>query len=223
MPPPTIGDATVAMDAVLKKYGPFLDPFVLAVVEKTDVNKIYRILPEDEYAPHFNSVFRNFFAAINAEALYARKNPDQPRTQNDPLTYQTILLARNATGATPVIACPAFTSPAVNVWDRVIYVNKDSGLTIGTLYHEFVHYLEHGNFYPEYYSLGGNNPKILEGVTEYLTREVHPNIRGERELGRKYQPFLDITLNRAWGSDKETLEKMIKVAFEGDMKSLPPP
>jgi hypothetical protein len=206
----TIADATVAMDAVLKKYEPHLDPFVVAAVQNMAVGKIFKILPQAQYTPYFNSVFKNFFAAINVVAL------------SDPTHKMKMIdLANNATDAAPAIACPAFTAPAVKVWDRVIYVNADANILIGTLYHEFVHFLEHGNFYPEYYALGGNNPKILEGVTEYLTREVDPNIKAERQNGGKYGTFLAETLNRAWGNPAETLTKMIKVAFQGDMSSLP--
>jgi len=205
--PLTIGDATVAMEAVLKKYGAHLDQFVLAGVQNMSVGKIFRILPQAQYTPYFNSVFKNFFAAINVVALGG--------------TRKMIDLANKATDASPAIACPAFTAPAVHVTDRVIYVNADANITIGTLYHEFVHFLEHGNFYPEYYSLGGDSPKVLEGVTEYLTREVDPNIKAERQNGGKYAGFLTETMNRAWGNPAETLAKMIKVAFQGDMSSLP--
>lgn len=207
--PLTIGDATVAMNAVLKKYESHLDQYLAAGVRKMTVGQIFRILPQAQYAPYFNSVFKNFFAAINVVALGGvRKMID--------LARQT-----QVTDTNPAIACPAFTAPAVNVTDRVIYVNSDANITIGTLYHEFVHFLEHGNFYPEYYSLGGEYPKILEGVTEYLTRQVDPNIEAERKNGQKYKAFLDVTMNRAWGSASDTLAKMIKVAFQGDMSSLP--
>ena len=205
----TLGDAKIAMDAVLKKYEAHLDPLVVAGVRNMSVGQIFRILPESQYAPNFNAVFKHFFAAINVVALGGvRKMIDLARKTQDADTN-------------PAIACPAFTAPAVHVTDRVIYVNADAGIAIGTLYHEFVHFLEHGNFYPEYYSLGGNNPKILEGVTEYLTRAVDPKIDAERTNGGKYKAFLDVTLNLKWGTPAETLTKMIKVAFQGDMSSLP--
>ena len=72
-----IGDATVAVNAVLKKYGPYLDGSVLAKVQQMPVTKIYRILPQAEYAPYFNSVFKNFFAAINVVALGGTKKNDR--------------------------------------------------------------------------------------------------------------------------------------------------
>lgn len=206
--PVNIGDATVAMNEVLTKYGPFLDPSVLSKVRQMPVGKIYRILSQAEYTPYFNSVFKNFFAAINVVALGGIK--------------KMIDLAKTATDAAPAIACPAFTAPAVNVTDRVIYVNADANISIGTLYHEFVHFLEHGNFYPEFYSLGGNNPKILEGVTEYLTREVNANVKAERMREGKYKAFLDETMNRAWDAPPfSATTRMIQVAFRGDMSSLP--
>ncbi|HEV2493229.1 MAG TPA: hypothetical protein VG204_09180 [Terriglobia bacterium] len=206
----TLNDAMTAMTAVLQKYESNLDEFVVAVVKTMPPVKIYQILPQSQYTPYFNLVFKNFFAPINVVALSA---PSQK--------MRMIHLARNATDAAPAIACPAFTAPAVNVWDRVIYVNADADIKIGTLYHEFVHFLEHGNFYPEYYSRGGDGPRILEGVTEYLTREVDPAIKTEREQGDKYGAFLRTTLERAWGNPTERLAKMIRVAFQGDISSLP--
>jgi hypothetical protein len=203
----TLADAAVAMNAVLNKYKSYLDPLVVAGVQNKSVGQMFRILPQSQYTPYFNSVFKNFFAAINVVALGGIK--------------KMIDLAHTATDASPAIACPAFTAPAVNVTDRVIYVNADSNITIGTLYHEFVHFLEHGNFYPEYYSLGGNNPKILEGVTEYLTRAVDTSIDAERKNGGKYKAFLDHTLNLNWGSDSETFTKMTEIAFQGKMSALP--
>ena len=51
-------------------------------------------------------------------------------------------------------------------------INADKENTFSTLCHEMCHYISHGNLYPEFYAMGGDNPDIVEGVTEYLTRNL---------------------------------------------------
>jgi hypothetical protein len=40
---------------------------------------------------------------------------------------------------------------------------------IGALAHEYIHFLSHTNFYPDYYMVGVDNPYRVEGVTDWLT------------------------------------------------------
>jgi hypothetical protein len=162
-----------------------------------------RILPEAQYRPHFDAYYRNFFATINTAALGGAR--------------RLIGFANAPTDAYSNFACPAFCAPANDVTRRRIYVNRDAGVTIGTLYHEFLHYLQHPRFYPEFYALGGRSPNVLEGVTEYLTRAVKPAVRLDREQGRKYQAWLD-ELMHALGLDPDDAldDQLAQLAFRGD-------
>ncbi len=66
----------------------------------------------------------------------------------------------------------AFVAADLYNFQRKIYVKKDPSLGWGTLVHEYIHYLSHPSFYPKFYSIGGANPDIVEGFTEYLTRSA---------------------------------------------------
>jgi hypothetical protein len=101
-------------------------------------------------------------------------------------------------------------------------VNQDEPITFGTLYHEFIHYLEHSNFYPEFYAMGGNNPAILEGVTEYLTRNVNERVRLDRASQGKYQDWYDQLLGSMKDGSHGEMD-IIRFAFKGqyvDLKGL---
>jgi hypothetical protein len=52
---------------------------------------------------------------------------------------------------------------------RKVYVSPLPNVTEKILAHEYVHWLSHEKFYPDYYSVGGENPHRIEGVTQWLT------------------------------------------------------
>lgn len=198
-------EASRVMEQVLNRYEQYLPGGLASTVRSMNPAKIFRILPEAEYKPYFAAVFRNFFAAVNVSALGMR----------------TLEVANSPASPYDNFACPAFCAPAVKVTDRVIYVNRDSGVTIGTLYHEFIHYLSHGNFYPEFYALGGRNPAILEGVTEYLTRRIAQPVAHDRYTQRKYQEWFADVSRAMGGNPTTTLQRLAALAFQGDMSSVP--
>jgi hypothetical protein len=181
------------------------------------------------YEIQFSHVFCKFFAATNVVAFGATKaDPHIPgATATKGGTKQLIprgwgsledklnamLTRRNCL---TVCNCPAFTSPAISVMSRKIYVNGDmTSITIGTLYHEFVHFLQHSSLYPEFYALGGANVGILEGITEFFTRRVDPAIALERSSGQKYQTYFDNITARV-GSGMQARNALIKYCFQGE-------
>jgi hypothetical protein len=116
--------------------------------------------------------------------------------------------------------CPAFCAPAVDPMQRNIYVNQDATITIGTLYHEFIHFLSHGNFYPEFYAQAGRSAIVVEGVTEYLTRAISPLVKQDRADGYKYDSqLMDVTL-KAGGDSTKTLVAFQNLAFKGDLSMI---
>ncbi len=203
---PNTLDANNAMQRVLNRYEQYLPAGLAPKVRSMNPAKIFRILPGPEYKPYFDAVFRNCFAAINVSACGG--------------TRTVIGVANSPQTVYDNFACPAFCAPAVNVTDRVIYVNRDAGVTNGTLYHEFIHYLSHPNFYPEFYALGGNSPNILEGVTEYLTRRVAQDVAHDRYLQRKYQDRFAQVARDMGGNPTTTLDSLAQLTFQGDMAVL---
>lgn len=197
--PVTDADAVRAINAVLTTYGPYLPPGVASAVRGKDPKAIIKILPAAQYRPQFDQYYRSFFAAINSKAFGIR---------------YTIDIANDESEVCGSFNCPAFCAPAVNVTDRVIYVNKDEDNTYATLCHELVHYISHPNFYPEFYSMGGENPKILEGVTEYLTRNISQDVAKERRAKKKYQAWYE-AVNTALIKGSQGDLTVIRFALQG--------
>jgi hypothetical protein len=174
--PVTDDDATRAIELVLKTYGSYLPSGVASAIRGRSARDIVKILPANEYRPIFDEYYRSFFAAINSKAFGI---------------VHTITIANADEEVCGSFNCPAFCSPAVVNTGRTIYVNKDEDTTFATVCHELCHYISHGNFYPEFYSMGGENPKILEGITEYLTRNLSREVSRERRDKQKYQAWYE--------------------------------
>jgi hypothetical protein len=64
-----------------------------------------------------------------------------------------------------------FVTASPRIKARRIHINPESQEfdPIGALVHEYIHFLSHEEFYPRYYSEGGDNPWRVEGVTDWLT------------------------------------------------------
>jgi hypothetical protein len=231
--PLTYANAESARAGVLKAFGIYLPDGLADKVRARRITDIVQILPQDQYKIQFSKVFYGFFAYTNVSAfgqvVVDTDNMNAMGTQGGTVklvgaqqggTFEdklsAILQKRRGDDALGVINCPAFTSPAVNVLDRKIYVNASLNTTsIGTLYHEFIHFLQHGNLYPELYALGGNNIGILEGITEFFTRRVDPLITQERTNGRRYQPYFDNVTNRT-GAGMPARNRLLRYCFQGE-------
>ena len=115
----------------------------------------------------------------------------------------TALLARR--NALTVCNCPAFTSPAINVLARKIYVNADlPGV-----------FLQHANLYPEFYTLGARNIGVLEGITEFFTRRTDPWINAERARGQKYQSYF-VDVSTRIGTGMQSRNALLRYCFQGE-------
>jgi hypothetical protein len=209
--PLNMGDANQALRGVLKTYGHFLPGTLEHDIRGAGAGAFVRILPQDQYRIHFNSVFSRFFAANNAQAFGLGRviAPLGGGSIQDRLN--ALMPVRNAHAAIP---CPAFCAPAVNVLQRKIYVNRDAPITIGTLYHEFIHFIQSSNFYPEFYSMGGGNPNLLEGVTEFFTRRISGAIANERAGQGKYQAHFNTIRNRIGNNGMDRMN-LIRYSFQG--------
>lgn len=69
--------------------------------------------------------------------------------------------------------CHGFTTPFGHA-QRRLFVPVNA--SIGTLVHEFVHWLQHKNAYPTFYQNDRDGAFFLEGVTEYFTRKVYDGV-----------------------------------------------
>ncbi len=161
---------------------------MLKDVASRDATTIFQFWDDADYALVFDSVYDNTFRAANA-ALFG---------------------ARVITAA----QCPGFCTPRKEQKRKMIYMAKGRGTTKGTYYHEFIHFLQHHNFYPEYYCTAGMAPFQVEGVTEYLTRDVSLAVARERRGQGKYQSHFLKT--EAWVKHaRGNLERLLKYNFQG--------
>ena len=95
-----------------------------------------------------------------------------------------------------------------------IFALTPRGPSEGTYYHEFLHFLQHYEFYPKYYVTGGMAPFQVEGFTEYLTRGVSTAVEKERGSQGKYESNYLKTDSWVKG-DARNLEKLLKYNFQG--------
>lgn len=227
----TYAQAEMARRDVLAAFNIYLPTGLADKVRARNIQDIVKILPQAQYKIHFSDVFYRFFANANVVAFgRSVDDPDKPGTGAS--EGGTVRLIRSRAGATVqdkisaflvrrddalgLCNCPAFTSPAINVLARNVYVNADMAQTsIGTLYHEFIHYLQHGNLYPEFYALGGKNIGVLEGITEFFTRRIDPAITIDRANGAKYQVYFD-DISRRIGTSMPRRNALIRYCFQGE-------
>ena len=172
---------------ILARYRDWLPKDLVTAVRQKKIEDIFLILAPDEYQRHFDAYYSHFFAAPMAALLGPGK---------------------------AISTCPAFVAPAVDNTRRKIYVKRSGATGFGTFYHEFIHYLQHFDFYPEFYCIGGRNPALLEGVTEYLTRAVRAEVRQDRARRGNYQAYFDEISSWVKG-DRERLAAIMDLNFRG--------
>ncbi len=103
--------------------------------------------------------------------------------------------------------CPGFTTPK-GLNKRMLYVQEDA--EDGTLVHEFLHWLQHPNFYPTFYITHAKGSPVLEGVTEYFTRQVYSGVDRLHHYDRYY-----FNIVRGLAGQLITEQQIAAVAFKG--------
>lgn len=145
----TYSDAQYAMNQVLAKYGAYADKGL----QTLSVYTVYQFCDPERYRLLFTQAYNSVFKYANRVLIPV------------PITHEH---------------CPAFVMPdlgeKVNS-RRIIVANRSckagAATQKGTLYHEYIHFLSHSSFYPDYYNSGDvMAPFVVEGATEYLTRNV---------------------------------------------------
>jgi len=106
----------------------------------------------------------------------------------------------------------AFVASDYRNFRRKIYVKRDPNLLWGTLVHEYIHYLTHRYFYPTCYERGGPWPDLVEGITEYLTRTIGPEVANIRTS----YPRQFLQVNSFVGGDKSKRQAVMDCCFAGE-------
>lgn len=123
----------------------------------------------------------------------------------------------------------AFVTAVDDHRDRKIHVSNEAfnGPPHKTAYddeallaHEYIHWLSHANFYPNYYRVGGANPFRVEGFTEWLMIECYPANAVNIVYVAEYQK------TAAWvAADPRNLGRLLNFIFQGvatDLSALHP-
>ena len=118
-----------------------------------------------------------------------------------------------------IATCDAFVTPNQDILERTIYIKDKPGIGSGVFFHEFIHYIQHPSFYPQFYAFGGRNPFVLEGVTEYFTREIVDWLKKKRAKEAIYEPNLAVVKSWADG-DTSRPGELLAACFQGDLDPL---
>ncbi len=96
----------------------------------------------------------------------------------------------------------------------MIYLQQGAVKSWGTYYHEAIHYLQHRDLYPVFYSTGGFAPFQVEGLTEYLTRRSDTKVNQERQTHGNYQA--EFAKTNSWiGGNILKEDKLAHLNFKG--------
>jgi hypothetical protein len=110
-----------------------------------------------------------------------------------------------------VCGVPAFTSPHPRTRRQLYISPNQASTTEKVLAHEYVHWLTHENFYPEFYKVGGHNPFRVEGITHLVTCWAGYNLY-EEPIGYVHE----VLQTDAWiKADGNNLDRMLKFLFQG--------
>jgi hypothetical protein len=109
----------------------------------------------------------------------------------------------------------AFVSPDAHD-TRKVYVSPKPNVTEKILAHEYVHWLSHTAFYPDYYGVGGENPHRVEGITQWLT-----TCCGYNQYEEPVAYTMEWLKTTGWlDADKGNAERAKKFIFQGVVSDL---
>ena len=192
--------AQTAMDAVLKQWGAEIPTELQALrAEQIFVLHSTPLTYQTSFSVMWDAAFRK---VVEAECIAARR----------PVPGAT------AAGA-QLFGFVSATSSALNR-QRRIHINPQSTdpNPINAAAHEYIHFLSHVNFYPDYYKSGGDNPFRVGGATEWLALMCFD------QYGIAYQAQLDKTF--AWiQADSGNVPRLLAFVFRGiytDLSSIHP-
>lgn len=107
-----------------------------------------------------------------------------------------------------ICGIPAFASPHPHS-RRMLYISPNDWVVEKILAHEYIHWLSHENFYPEYYKVGGQHPFQVEGITQLTTLWT-----GYDNSDRAYER--NVLQTNSWvGGDHGRMDRMLRFMFQG--------
>ncbi len=176
-------DAKTAIDEVMAAYDAYLPAELKLAVAQKPVNEIFVFCDAATYAAKFDITWYCVFKkAINS-------------------------LSTDYAAST----VPGFCSSEKDRTARKIFLQRGVCDNPCTYHHEFIHWLTHQDFYPIYYTVGGNAPFQVEGVTEYATRSINPTIARTRS-GKYEKNYLKTKswVDRSAGNRDTALTQMFQ-------------
>ncbi|MHC5057723.1 MAG: hypothetical protein ACYTKD_23885 [Planctomycetota bacterium] len=131
--------------------------------------------------------------------------------------FKTATGMTETTGAA-IAGAPAFVSPFPDNAKRKIYVSVkgiEKSFTLAQqlmiMSHEYVHWLSHSKFYPDYYKVGGLNPFRVEGITQWAT--VQCGYLSEHKSAGGYQN--EYLKTESYLKNKPTQKAALDFIFKG--------
>jgi hypothetical protein len=157
--PMTMRDAERARELVLATWGHYIP----AEVQQYTADQIFVLYTNPSY---YRAAFGVMWDAAFRRVVVRECTAQKPRNVAD-LQTQLDNIDTASTGGT----LAGFVTASRNNRQRRIHINPEAQEfdPIGALAHEYIHFLSHPNFYPDYYMEGGDNPFRIEGVTDWLT------------------------------------------------------
>mgnify|MGYP001159105628 FL=1 len=181
-------DAEAAFKQILTQFMPYIPKATFDMVKAKPISDIYEICNATKYKAMFDITWNRTFKKANA-AIFGGVD-------------------------IPASSVPAFTTDVADIASRKIYLQDGVIKSWGTYYHEAIHYLQHPDMYPTYYSTGGDAPFRMEGLTEYCTRYGSTHVAKEREKHQNYQK--NFLRTKSWiGTDLKREGDLFEVNFKG--------
>jgi hypothetical protein len=155
----TMQDAERARQLVLATWGHYIP----AEVQRYTANRIFVFYTDPSY---FRAAFGVMWDAAFQKVVVRECTARKPRTVAN-LQAQMDNIDAASTGG----SLAGFVTASRENRQRRIHINPESQEfdPIGALAHEYIHFLSHPNFYPDYYKEGGDNPFRVEGATDWIT------------------------------------------------------
>jgi hypothetical protein len=180
----TMVDARRAMQRVQAQFGAYIPAHLL----KYKAEDIFVFCDANQYKNYFSMIFEILFKKAGnyrEESLDFFQGPSRH-----------------------ICGVPAFASPHPHS-RRKIYISPNDWVVEKILAHEYIHWLSHDNFYPEYYKVGGHHPFQVEGITQLATLWT-----GYDNSDRAYEP--NWLQTQSWVSaDRMNQDRMLRFLFQG--------
>jgi hypothetical protein len=157
--PITMQDAVLARQRVLAAWGHYIP----AEVQQYTADRIFVLYTDPSYyRTAFEVMWNSAFRGVVTRECTASMRKTVGGVED---MLNTVAAVSSGAGLA------GFVTASRENRSRRIHVNPASQEVdpVGALAHEYIHFLSHPNFYPDYYMEGGDNPFRVEGATDWIT------------------------------------------------------